>query len=129
VGNKFRARDLRGILFSIRRPCDTGKYRVMGGGRRRFFDEIQPADVCLSDEKTKIRHGDVSYSPDPVSATKSSQLLTGHGDFNAKLKSFRMVGEHCGLGDETVEHVLFEGVTHEDERDRLRGTVRVADDY
>lgn len=56
----------------------------------------------------------------------TTQFLTGHGDFNAKLKVFRLVedaGCSCGLGQETVEHVLFECKSHEVERDLLRRVV------
>jgi Reverse transcriptase (RNA-dependent DNA polymerase)/Endonuclease-reverse transcriptase len=56
----------------------------------------------------------------------TTQFLTGHGDFNAKLDGFRLregAGCSCGLGDETVEHVLFECSTHEEERVRLRNAV------
>lgn len=60
----------------------------------------------------------------------TTQFLTGHGDFNAKLNGFRLKSSaecSCGLGDETVEHVLFECNAHENERDRLRRTVCGAD--
>jgi len=53
-----------------------------------------------------------------------------HGDFNAKLKYFRLVRDAArryGLGDESVERVLFEYIIDENERDKLRPTVRSAD--
>jgi len=39
----------------------------------------------------------------------TSQMLTGHGDFQGKLHSFKKVpapGCACGNGSETVKHVL-----------------------
>jgi hypothetical protein len=56
----------------------------------------------------------------------TTQFLTGHGDFNAKLNGFRLregAECSCGLGDETVEHVIFECPVHEEERDRLKRSV------
>jgi len=40
----------------------------------------------------------------------TSQFLTGHGDFNAKLESFVLQGSgmcRCETEDDTVDHVLF----------------------
>jgi len=56
----------------------------------------------------------------------TTQFLTGHGDFNAKLKGFRLVEDamcSCGLEQETVEHVLFRCMNYEEVRNKLRRTI------
>jgi len=53
----------------------------------------------------------------------TTQFLTGHGDFNAKLKSFRLVGEAkcgCGLAIEIVDHVLHDCKLHDSNREKLK---------
>ena len=54
------------------------------------------------------------------------QFLTGHGDFNDKLHSLRLVRSarcRCRAEAETVEHVLFRCERHEEIRERLRETL------
>lgn len=54
------------------------------------------------------------------------QFLTGHGDFNAKLRSFRLTSEDrckCQKDSETVEHVLFYCENFSTERYNLRNAI------
>jgi len=56
----------------------------------------------------------------------TTQFLTGHGDFNAKLASMGLVGNgrcRCLEEGETVDHVLFRCRMLTDERNRLRTVV------
>jgi len=57
------------------------------------------------------------------------QFLTGHGDFNAKLRSFRLISEarcKCRKEIETVEHVLFYCETFDTERSSLKEAIRTS---
>lgn len=59
------------------------------------------------------------------------QFLSGHGDFNAKLKQLGLVpcGRcRCREGEETVDHVLYECRLLKEDRDRLRGSLGVAEE-
>ncbi|KAJ8945526.1 hypothetical protein NQ318_020371, partial [Aromia moschata] len=60
-----------------------------------------------------------------------SKVLTGHGDMRAYLVRFRLTeggGEcECGLGDESVEHIVFE--CEIDKRKRAREKMRERGDY
>jgi len=54
------------------------------------------------------------------------QFLTGHGEFNAKLASFGLVGSarcRCLEGEETVEHMLFRCPLLDRQRERLRTVI------
>lgn len=60
---------------------------------------------------------------------KLSQILTGHGNFKAKLAGFALVDSPtciCGAPDETVRHVLFECPRHSQHRARLELSVHRA---
>lgn len=50
----------------------------------------------------------------------ATQFLTGHGDFNDKLNTFRLVGNprcRCQVERVTVEHVLFRCTLLGDEKE------------
>jgi len=58
----------------------------------------------------------------------TNQFLTGHGDRNAKLQSFRLVRDAkrgCGLTDETVDHVLFYCKLHDSNREKLKKSLNL----
>jgi len=58
----------------------------------------------------------------------TSQMLTGHGDFKAKLYSFKLVDSptcECVLGgSETVAHVLLKCKRTEEQRSVLKEAIR-----
>jgi len=57
----------------------------------------------------------------------TSQMVTGHGDFNGKLYNFKLVDSpqcSCGHVNETAEHVLYECPTFEALRQRLKDATR-----
>jgi len=59
----------------------------------------------------------------------TSQLLSGHGDFNAKLHELNLRGEaacRCGSPQQTAEHLLYECPLSSQEREKLAITVQAA---
>lgn len=55
-----------------------------------------------------------------------TQFLSGHGDFAAKLKQFKLTEQSlcsCGRNDETPQHILFTSTLYEDERSQLHRNV------
>ncbi|CAI6348373.1 unnamed protein product [Macrosiphum euphorbiae] len=59
----------------------------------------------------------------------TSQLLSGHGDFKAKLHGFNLVGDAdcaCGFPSGTAEHLLMNCPLADQERNKLKLAVRAA---
>ncbi|CAI6371111.1 unnamed protein product [Macrosiphum euphorbiae] len=59
----------------------------------------------------------------------TSQLLSGHGDFKAKLHGFNLVGDAacaCGFPSGTAEHLLMDCPLAGQERNKLKLAVRAA---
>lgn len=70
------------------------------------------------------------YGLDMAMDHYSSQLLSGHGDFMARLHSFKLVDNpncRCGHGSETVRHVLYMCTRTEAQRLKLKNTLLAND--
>lgn len=110
------------------------KINIESGMARKEAEEI-----CLQEWQslwTDSEKGRWTYSFLPDVRTRTitpltidhyvTQILSGHGDFNGKLASFKLAEDPtclCGHPEETAQHVLQDCPMAEQERTRLKNTI------
>jgi pterin-4a-carbinolamine dehydratase len=68
-----------------------------------------------------------------INATSNfTTMVTGHGNIKTYLHKYKINQNlmcHCKQGDQSVDHILFDCILHEQERDKLKAAVKRPDSW
>ena len=59
-------------------------------------------------------------------------IITGHGNINTYLHKFRIIGNPacpCNKGDQMVDHIIYNCLLHEQEREKLKAAIQSLDKW
>jgi hypothetical protein len=63
---------------------------------------------------------------------KFTTLVTGHGKINAYLHRFKIIDNlecPCNKGEQSIDHIIYSCVRHEQERNRLKAAIYISEKW